>query len=249
MPRYAANMTWLFKDRPLMERFQAAKGAGFDGVEVLFPYDVKAGDMRRTLDIYELDLVLINCPPPNYTGGPQGFAAEPANKDRFKRDFARAMRYVEVLKPQFLHIMAGTAGGEEAEACFTENLAWATAQAPEQAFTIEPISPKAMPGYFLNDYDQAARILDTVNAPNLGLQLDTYHVAAITGDLTATWEAHGARVSHIQVGGHPNRNEPKGGDVDHPAFFEMLDQVGYKGWVSGEYEPVGMTELALDWRV
>ncbi|MCB2115045.1 MAG: TIM barrel protein [Rhodobacteraceae bacterium] len=247
MPKFCANLSWLFPELPFMERFKAAKAAGFDAVEVLFPYDHPTQEIRDQLVWNGLTFVLMNCPPPNATGGPQGFAAVPGLSDRFRRDFDRTLRYAQVLKPRHIHIMAGAAEGPEAEATFTENLRWAAARARKQSLTIEPINRADMPGYFLADYDTAARTLDAVAAPNLALQFDAYHAYRITGDVAAAWAAHGARAVHIQIAGYPGRNEPTGGEIDYPAFFARLDEGGYAGWVSAEYAPAGPTGAGLGW--
>ncbi len=247
MPRFCANLTMLFTEHPLLERFGAAKAAGFDTVEILFPYDDSAADILARLADNALTLALINGPPPNYTEGPRGFAAVPGGQPRFRTDFKRAARYAKALGARHLHLMAGVATGAEAKATFIDNLAWAAAQAPAQSLTIEPINPHDMPGYFLNDFDLAAEVLDAVDAPNLHLQFDAYHAHRITGDVLATWAAHGHRAAHVQVAGFPGRHEPMGGDIDYPGFFARLDADGYKGWVSGEYHPAGQTEKGLGW--
>jgi 2-dehydrotetronate isomerase len=247
MPNFAANLTFLFRELPFLDRFEAAAEAGFSGVEVLFPYDDAAGEITRRLSANGLAMVLINAPPPNWAGGARGFAAVPGGSERFRHDFRRAMRFAEALGAQHLHLMAGKAQGVVARRTYVDNLAWAAAQAPAMSLTIEPINPTDMPGYFLNDFDMAAEILDEVDAPNLGLQFDMYHAAMITGDGMAVWEAHGHRAHHIQVGGVPGRHEPLAGEVDYPAFFARLDAEGYEGWVSGEYNPAGRTADGMGW--
>ncbi len=247
MPRFCANLTMLFTEHPLLERFGAARAAGFDTVEILFPYDDSAADILTCLADNALTLALINAPPPNYTDGPRGFAAVPGGQARFRTDFKRAARYVRALGAKHLHLMAGVAAGPEAKAAFIENLTWAAAEAPGQSLTIEPINHNDMPGYFLNDFDLAAEVLDAVAAPNLHLQFDAYHAHRMTGDVMATWAAHGHRAAHVQVAGYPGRHEPSGGDIDYPAFFARLDSDGYAGWVSGEYHPTGRTEDGLGW--
>lgn len=247
MPRFAANLTFLFRELPFLDRFAAAAEAGFEGVEVLFPYDDAAGEITRRLRAHGLAMVLINAPPPNWAGGARGFAALPGEAARFRRDFGRARRFAEALGAQHLHLMAGKAEGLVAHKTFVENLGWAARQAPALSLTIEPINPVDMPGYFLDNFDQAAEILDEVAAPNLGLQFDMYHAQMITGDGMAAWERHGHRARHVQVGGMPGRHEPLLGEIDYPAFFARLDAEGYKGWVSGEYHPEGRTEEGLGW--
>lgn len=247
MPRFAANLTFLFRELPFLDRFEAAAEAGFEGVEVLFPYDDAVSEITRRLKQTGLKMVLINAPPPNWAGGARGFAAVPGGTKRFRHDFKRALRFAEALGTRHLHIMAGRAQGIAARKTYIENLSWAAAEAPRMSLTIEPINPHDIEGYFLSDYDQAAVILDRVGAPNLGLQFDMYHAQMITHDGIAVWEAHRARVRHVQVGGTPGRHEPVKADIDYPAFFARLDAEGYKGWVSGEYNPAGRTRDGLGW--
>lgn len=247
MPKFCANLTWLFTELPFLERFGAAKEAGFDAVEVLFPYDINAQDIVNELGRHELQMALINCPPPNYTGGPQGFAAIPGLEERFRKDFGRALRYAQTLGAEHLHIMSGVAEGAEAKETFANNLRWAAAEAPEQSLTIEPINNETMPGYFLNDFDLGREIVTVIDAPNLRLQFDTFHAAKITGDVLGTWEAMRDITAHVQVAQMPDRGEPDRGEIDYPAFFAALDAQGYTGWVSGEYKPRKATTDGLAW--
>ena len=247
MPKFCANLTWLFTELDFLDRFEAAKEAGFDAVEVLFPYDVNAQEIVDALRRNDLQMALMNCPPPNYTGGPQGFAAVPGLEDRFKRDFGRALRYAQTLGATHLHIMAGVAEGAQAKETFMNNLRWAAAEAPAQSLTIEPINSETMPGYFLNDFDLGRDIVTAIDAPNLRLQFDTFHAAKIKGDVLGTWEAMRDITAHVQVAQMPDRGEPDQGEIDYPAFFALLDQQGYAGWVSGEYKPRSTTQAGLGW--
>lgn len=247
MPNFCANLTWLFTELPFLERFAAAKEAGFDAVEVLSPYDVNAQDIVSELAKNDLKMVLINCPPPNYTGGDQGFAAIPGLEDRFRNDFHRALRYARTLGATHLHLMSGAAQGDAAKATFIDNLRWAAAEAPNQSLTIEPINNDTLPGYFLNSFDLGHAVVKAVDAPNLRLQFDTYHAAKITGDVLGTWEAMRKITVHVQVAQMPDRTEPDRGEIDYPAFFATLDAAGYDGWVAGEYKPRTQTETGLGW--
>ncbi len=248
MPRFAANLSLLFAELPYLDRFPAAAQAGFTAVETLFPYDLAAKETRRALLASGLDLVLINAPPPNYTGGEPGYAAVPGGTDRFQSDIRRVLRYVEVLRPQLIHIMAGYASGPEALGCFVENLQWAADIAPGQQFTIEPLNPVSQPGYFLNNYDLAAEVLDRVDRPNVGLQYDSFHAQMIHGDALTVWQRFQPRIVHAQIGAAPDRSEPGSGTMDFPALFAAMDQSGYSGWVSAEYAPTTRrTEDSLAW--
>lgn len=247
MPRFCANLTFLFTEQPLLQRIAAARAAGFEGVEILFPYDEPAAAIAEEARLNGLKMVLINTPPPNWTGGDRGYAAIPGGEARFEKDFDRALRFAQVLKTEHVHIMAGKAEGVEARATYIRNLRWAAKRAPKQSLTIEPINPHDMPGYFLNDFDQALEILNEISAPNLHLQFDAYHAQIIHGDVFATWEKCAPLTAHIQVAGLPGRHEPIKGEIDYPRFFKMLDDTGYSGWVSGEYHPKGQTTEGLRW--
>jgi hydroxypyruvate isomerase len=248
MPRFAANLTLLFAELPYPDRFDAAAEAGFAAVEILFPYDVPAKETQRALLRNGLELVLINAPPPNYTGGKPGYGAVPGGEGRFRHDIRRVLRYAGKLKPGLIHIMSGYTKKTAAEATFVGNLQWAADEAPEQNFTIEPLNPGDQPGYFLDDYALAARILDAVDRPNVGLQYDSYHAQMIHGDALKVWESCKDRAAHVQIGAAPDRSEPGNGPTDFPALFKAIDDSGYGGWVSAEYNPsTRRTEDSLHW--
>ncbi|MCV6585441.1 MAG: TIM barrel protein [Marinibacterium sp.] len=248
MPRFAANISLLFSELPYLDRFDAAAEAGFKAVEILFPYDEPAKDTRRALIANGLELVLINAPPPNYTGGRPGYAAQPDMAERFRYDMRRVLRYCEALQPGKVHVMSGPAEGDAARACFVENLQYLADLAPKQQFTIEPLNPHDQPGYFLNDYGLAADILDAVDRPNLGLQYDCYHAARIHGDALQVWRDHGHRASHVQISMPPDRSAPAAnGPVNFATLFAAMTDTGYDGWVSAEYHPKGRTAATLGW--
>jgi hydroxypyruvate isomerase len=245
--KFAANVTLLFSELPMMERFGAAWAAGFTGVEVLFPYDEPVPTFVDRLSRNDLEMVLMNCPPPNYTGGERGFAAVPASKPRFQQDFRRALRFAKALNTRHIHIMAGVAAGAEAHATFVENLSWAAGFAPDQSLTIEPLNQQDMPGYFLSDFHKAKEIVVEVGAKNLGLQFDTYHAAQTHGDVMAVWAAVKDVVRHIQLGQAPDRSEPGPGQIDFDSFFAQVAADGYGGWLSAEYHPSKQTQDTLGW--
>lgn len=244
MPRFAANLTFLFTEVPLLDRPDWAARTGFDGVEVLFPYDHPVVDWEKALA--GVPLALINTPPGDWISGDRGFAARPEDEGKFRDGFLRAADYATRLGGAKVHVMAGVAKGPQAEAAFVENLAWAAAQAPDLHLTIEPLNPDDMPGYFLNDYDQAARILDDLANPRIGLQFDLWHAARLHGDASAVWETHCHRVSHVQIAGFPSRNEPGGGGFSLPALCDAVDRLD-DVWIAAEYMPAKGTAQGLFW--
>jgi hydroxypyruvate isomerase len=245
MPRYAANLTMLFTEVPALDRPGLAAQAGFDGVEILFPYDHPAKDWQAALG--QMPLALINAPPGDWAAGERGHAAVPGQEARFRDSFLRAAELATDLDAGRIHVMAGVARGPEATQLYTENLIWAAEQAPNLSLCIEPLNPEDMPGYFLNDFDQAARILSDIANPRIGLQFDLWHAARIHGDAWAVWQRHRGQTGHVQIAGFPNRAEPGGGGFDLTALFRDLDEMGYQGWVAAEYRPLRATVHGLGW--
>ena len=245
--RLAANLSLLFPELPFPDRFGAAAKAGFDAVEILFPYEGDASAIAERLEGSGLPLVLMTAPPPNASGGPRGFAAAPGGEERFGADLRRALDRAERLGARTIHVMSGPGEGHEARAAFVGNLRSATEEAPGRRFAIEPLNRIDNPGYFLSDFDLALEVIDEVDAPNLGLQFDTYHAQIIAGDALAAWDRYGSRVVHVQIGDAPGRVEPGRGEIDFPGFFEKLRASGYDGYVGAEYNPQAEGERGLDW--
>ena len=245
MPRFAANLTMLFTEVPMLDRPGLAAQAGFDGVEVLFPYDHTVTDWQTALA--GLPLALVNTPPGDWVSGDRGFAAVPGQETRFRDSFLRGADLASRLGAARLHVMSGVAKGPQAEQVFVENLAWAAAQAPDQRLVIEPLNPADMPGYFLNGFDQAARILQDVGLPQIGLQFDLWHAARIHGNAATVWATHRDRVSHVQIAGFPQRHEPGGGGFDLTALCREIDSLDRDIWVAAEYRPSRATVHGLMW--
>ena len=247
MPRFAANLTTMFTERPFLDRFAAAAAAGFGAVEFLFPYDHPADAVAERLERAGLQCVLFNFPPGDWAAGERGLAALPGRADAFRRSVDRALEYARALGAPRLHAMAGVGGGDRG--LYVTNLRHAAdALAAEgRALLIEPINPRDMPGYHLADWEQARAVQDAVDRPNLRLQADLYHLQIIRGDLTRLIERDIARIGHVQVAGVPDRHEPDEGEVAYPHLFALLDRLGYDGWVGCEYRPRGRTEDGLGW--
>ncbi|MGR3617212.1 MAG: hydroxypyruvate isomerase family protein [Paracoccaceae bacterium] len=248
MPRFAANISLLFAELPFFDRFSAARRAGFQAVEILFPYDVPAQDIKTALEENDLELILMNAPPPVETGL-RGFPADPDEADVFQSIMPRVLQYAEVLCPDFIHVMAGYKKGAKTTQSFVENLQWLSDVAPDQKFTIEPLNGQDQPGYFLDDYALAKDILFAVGRANVGLQYDAYHAQVIHGDAAKIWEDYKSYAMHVQIGAAPDRSEPGRGPIDFNALFAAIDATGYDGWISAEYYPSTVrTEESLRWK-
>lgn len=250
----AANLAFLFTERPFLERFEAAAQAGFRAVEILSPYDTPVAGIAERLAGSGLALALINAPFGDAAAGERGLAALPGREAEFREGFEKALDYAEALNCERIHCMAGIPPeGSDPEAVlrtYVDNLADAalTAASTGRTVTIEPINARDMPGYFLGDTATARRVIEAVGAHNLKLQLDLYHCQVTEGDLAAHIRDCADITGHVQIAGAPDRAEPDVGEIHYPYLFEVLAGTGYAGYVGCEYRPRGRTEDGLGWR-
>ncbi|MGH6671834.1 MAG: hydroxypyruvate isomerase family protein [Xanthobacteraceae bacterium] len=248
MPRFAANLGYLFTERPLIERFAAAAAAGFKAVELQFPYDVAPSAVKAELARHGLTQLGINTP----LGPEFGLAALPGRARDFEAALRRALDYVVAIGGTAIHCMSGCVPVNErptAEIIFLRNLERAAGEAAKQNITllIEPINPRDRPDYFLGRLEHAADVVKKVGAPNLRIQFDFYHVQIVGGDLITRLETHLPVVGHVQIAAVPSRREPDEGEVNYPQIFAALDRLGYAGWIGCEYRPRTRTEEGLAW--
>lgn len=253
MPRFAANLTMMFNEVPFLDRFAAAAEAGFEGVEFLFPYDHAPEEVASRLRAAGLRSVLFNMPPGDWAAGERGLGALPGREGEFRDGVASAVWYAQALGTPCLHAMAGLVpAGADQRACratYVENLRLAATELARHGLTlvIEPINLRDMPGYFLNTQAEAHAIREAVGAPNLKVQLDLYHAQIVEGDLAVKMRRWMSHVGHVQVASVPDRHEPDSGEVNYPYLFQLLDELGYRGWVGCEYRPAGATTAGLGW--
>lgn len=252
MPKFAANLSWLYQELPFLERFDAAARFGFKAVEFLFPYQFRPAEIATSLRNAGLTAVLFNLPPGDFDKGERGIAAIPGREKEFRDSVRLALEYAKVLEVGRLHLMAGITQGiepKEAGKTFLANIEFALEQTSdfEVLVALEPINHRDIPGYFLSTIEQTATILGELNHPRLKIQLDWYHLQIMGGDLTRRTERFFSDVGHIQVAGVPDRSEPDRGEVNFSHLFGLADKLGYEGWIGCEYKPAGKTEDGLAW--
>ena len=317
MPRFAANLHYLFAEVPFLDRFAAAADCGFRGVEFQVPYDYPAAELRTRLRDHDLTMVLFDAPMGDWNAGDRGLAAVPGREAEFRASLERILPYAEALGCDTVHVMAGVVppGGDYAlaERTYLDNLGFAARFLEPHGVhaVIEPInrrmgiistrwaatgrSPVAfgrhgqsagtvrvrphlaegaapqrgvategslgglssgngpnyttegMHGYFLNHSEHARRVIDAVAHPNLSLHLDCYHMQVLEGHLADTIRDNIALVRHFQIAGVPGRHEPDVGEIHYPYLFDLIDTLGYRGWIGCEYRPRGDTRAGLGW--
>ena len=253
MPRFAANLSMLFTEVPMPERFERAARAGFRAVELQFPYDWPAAELRRRLDDNGLQMVLHNLPAGDWAGGERGIACLPERVQDFRDGVERAIEYAQALGVTQLNALAGKVpAGVPRAAChdtMVANLAHAASRLKQAGMRllVEPVNTFDVPGFFLERSAQAAALLDEVGADNAFIQDVVYHAQRAEGELAATLQARLPRIGHVQIADNPGRNEPGSGEINFPFLFAWLDRIGYDGWVGCEYKPATTTEAGLGW--
>ncbi|UFH51128.1 2-oxo-tetronate isomerase [Pseudomonas sp. KNUC1026] len=253
MPRFAANLSMLYPQHDFLDRFAAAAADGFDAVEYLFPYDYPAEVLKQRLAENNLVQALFNAPPGDWAAGERGIASLPGREAEFREGIQQALAYAAVLGSERIHVMAGLLPSEslraQHQAVYEANLAFAAAEAAKVGVTvlIEPINTRDMPGFLLNRQDQAQAIVKAVGASNLKVQFDFYHCQIVEGDVSSKLCRDFAGIGHIQIASVPERHEPNLGELNYPNLFELIDRLGYTGWVGCEYRPKGDTCEGLAW--
>ena len=254
MPRLAANLSMMFNEVPFLERFAAARKAGFEGVEFLFPYEYPAAELRSRLNGEGLTQALFNMPPGDWARGERGLASLLGRQAEFREGVKRALDYAATLDCRRVHCMAGIPAPDvpaaTAAAVYAANLAWAVEQARPAGvkLMLEPINHRDMPGYFLNTQAQGAAVIGAIGHDGLGLQFDVYHVQITEGDITKRMEQFMPVIDHMQIADVPARHEPGTGEIGWEFVFRRMDELGYAGWVGCEYRPAGDTVAGLEWR-
>jgi hydroxypyruvate isomerase len=257
MLRFCANVSTLFTDRPLLQRFAAARAAGFSAVEIQFPYAEPAEAIAQALHDNGLSLQLMNLPAGDWAAGERGMASHPGREAEFREGVARAVDYARVLNAPRLHCLAGLqpagVGAAQARETLVNNLRFAAAAfaAEGRTLMVEPINTFDVPGYALSTVDDAIALIEAVGAPTLKLQYDLYHQQRMRGELIATLKQRLPHIGHIQIADNPGRGEPGTGEIAWTTVFAAIESSGYAGWVGLEYFPLDKaprgTETGLGW--
>ncbi|MEQ9488485.1 MAG: TIM barrel protein [Alphaproteobacteria bacterium] len=251
--RFTANLSWLCKEVDLPDRFALAASLGFEAVECGLPYEVSAEEFIAGWKKGGLPLVMINAATGDMAAGEYGLAALPGREADFRAALEASLAYALPTGCRFLHVLAGIVPPDvDNSVCadiYVENLKWAcdVCAGHGMQVLIEPINTVERPGYFLSRTDQAAAVIDRVGRGDIGIQYDTHNAQLMEGDLTRTLTRFFYKIHHIQVAGLPDRSPPDRGEVDHDHIFDLLERLGYDGWIGCEYRPGPDTAATLGW--
>ncbi len=253
MPKFSANLTFLYNELPFLERFAAAAKSGFKGVEYLSPYEETKTDLVARLRDNGLTQALHNLPAGDWAAGERGVAILPDRVEEFRRGVAKAIDYATALGCSQVNCLVGLtppdADASLLRKTLVDNLAFAARElaGAKIKLLIEACNTRDMPGFFLSRTAQAAALIEEVGSDNLFLQYDIYHMQNMEGDLARAIEANLPRIAHIQIADNPGRHEPGTGEINYAFLLGRLDKIGYAGWIGCEYRPLTSTEAGLGW--
>jgi hydroxypyruvate isomerase len=250
MPKFSANLGFLWPDRPLIERIDAAAKAGFRAIELHWPYDVPAEHVRDRCADLGLRVLGINTPLGDVANGDFGLGALPGRESDFEKGFAQSLDWGRQAGAAAIHVMAGVVAPEsrpKGRETLVANLRRAAAAAPDMTLLLEGINQRDKPGYFYSTIRDKAEIIAEVGAPNIKIMFDVYHVGISEGDIFRKLDHYLPLIGHVQIAAVPSRAEPDEGEIAYANVLREIDRLGYAGWVGCEYKPRGDTDAGLGW--
>ncbi|MFT5218309.1 MAG: hydroxypyruvate isomerase [Planctomycetota bacterium] len=253
MPQFSANISTLFQEAPLLDRIGLAKRAGFDGIEIQFPYEVEAAALHDALERAELPLVLFNLPAGDLLVGGPGNAAVAGREAEFAAAIELAYEYYQVLKPININILSGKVNGdslgEDCLSVFAKNLlkCHKAFESTGIQLVVEAINTQDQPGFLLSRSAQAVALIKRLDAIDLGFQYDLYHMELMEANASLKDPAVFSKIKHFQFADAPGRHQPGSGTIDFQSIFNWIDASGYQGYVGAEYFPTGLTADSLGW--
>ena len=250
MARFTANISFLFADRPFLDRIAAVKAVGIDRVECHFPYEHPIELLKERLAQAQVTLTGINTAPGDQAAGEAGVAGIPGREAEFRRHLDQALEYATALGASTIHVMAGVIGEGDrraALATYVANLRHAARTVAGSGVTLllEPLNVRDRPGYLVSRSDEVARIIHEIAEPSVRMLFDVYHVQIMEGDLSRRLREYRDIIGHVQVAAVPTRAEPDEGEVSFSGILQALDDIRYAGLIGLEYRPRGSTEEGL----
>lgn len=253
--KFCANLNFMFTESPnLLERYNLAKKAGFQAVEVGFPYIHSVDELVKAKEDAGLKQVLINVFVGDPSKGELGFAAIPGQEAAFQSSVLRAVDYAKALDCKLIHVMSGAVQNPSTpnHEAYEKNIKWAAKVFEKENIIglIEPINQRSVPNYYMSSYVVAVDLIKKINSPNLKIMLDIFHLQQLHGNLTTNIEllAAAGLIGHIQIAQVPLRGEPNTcGEINYPYLFSVLEKINYTGWVGLEYKPATATVEGLKW--
>jgi hydroxypyruvate isomerase len=259
--RYLANCSMLFTERPLLERPQAAKDAGFDAIEFWWPWPEQPDPGDAAVDAFVeavtdagVRLVGLNFFAGDLAGPDCGVLSVPDRASQFLENLPVAVAIGERLGVSAFNALYGnrveSATPEEQDGLGRDMLEQAAKAADSIGATVLVESVSGPKPYPLRTAADAAEVVHAVREAghaNIGFLCDLFHLANNGDDVAKAIASYTDITAHVQIADCPGRGEPGSGDLDLDALLSDLAARGYVGWVGLEYKPTSTTEASLAW--
>lgn len=252
--RFCVNVSILFTEVPLLERFARARDAGFDTVELWWPRGEDLAAVQGAIAEAGVAVALLNFDAGDMPAGDRGLLSDPALQDAFRDNVPVALELAAAVGCTKLNALAGhELAGSSREAQLEvarENVRFAADAAAAQGaqVLIEAVNTYENGPYLFPTTETASEFAKSVERDNVRLQYDVYHMQRMEGDITATIERHLGEIAHIQVADSPERNQPGTGEINFDYVFRRIQELGYEGDIGLEYKPAGGdTDASFGW--
>lgn len=249
--QFSANLGFLWTELSLPDAVRAAAKAGFSAIELHWPYNVDAKELKSALDETGLPVLGLNTSRGALAAGDFGLSALPGREAEARAAIDQAIDYARIIGAKAIHVMAGKIDGDSIDArnSFVANLRYAADKAAPEAITIllEPLNSFDAPGYFLLDNAKAASIINEVARSNVRIMFDCYHMGRRGEPVMEEFVKHRDAIGHIQFAAVPDRGEPDSGEIDYATLLPQIAGAGYAGYFGAEYKPRTTTDAGLGW--
>ncbi|TXN30114.1 TIM barrel protein [Lacisediminihabitans profunda] len=263
MLELVANVSLLFAERPLLDRFTAAAEAGFAATELWWPFDGPTPSEREVTALLSavmgsgIPLAGMNLWAGNMPGGERGVLSQPVHTPAFRASLGVSARVAETTGCRVFNALYGqrlpTETPEDQDSTALDNLAYATSMLGTNGGTVllEPLSVGLNGAYPLQTVADilpiVRRVRELTGGDHIALLFDTFHLANNGEDLVTAIDAAADLIGHVQFADSPGRGEPGTGHIDFPVVLEGLWGVGYRGAIACEYVPTVPTLDTLGW--
>ncbi|AYL38646.1 TIM barrel protein [Streptomyces fungicidicus] len=255
--RFDVNLSILFTELPLPARPAAAAAAGFEAVELWWPWADSPTPRQSELDALGeavqdagVRLTGLNFYAGRLPGPDRGALSLPGEEsERFRANVEVAAGFAGALGCTALNALYGNrvdgVDPAEQDALALENLVLAARAADRigAVLLVEALNGPESPRYPLVSAPAAVGVVDKVNAAtgldNARFLMDLYHLAVNGEDLPAVIDRYAAITGHVQIADNPGRGAPGTGSLPLEALLGRLRGAGYDGWVGLEYKPGG----------
>lgn len=251
--KFSTSISFMFRELPLLDRFAAAKAAGFEGVEIQVLGEGNPGQMAAAARAAGIPIVLINVDLGDYLQGGPGLSGVPGQEATFRAAVNQAFAAALRLGAEFVHLgPSRIPDGVARERCVETYVANAhmvlkLAQGAPFQLLLEPMNPVDAPTGLFTDMEEAADMLRAAFGGRIGLLFDLYHLTMAGSDPIVAASRHRDLIGHVQFSDAPGRHEPGTGTIDFPACFAALEAAGYSGPFGAEYFPSRATVETFGW--